>query len=142
MLFRRTDTKLDALREVSLFRSFSDKDLQQVAQRVDEVSLPEGTVIARQDDTAQEMFVLIDGKARVERNGREIARVGPGDVVGEIALIDAGPRTADVVMEEDGRAYVMHARQFADLLRESPDFAQRIMSALAARLRVADDHLL
>lgn len=142
MLFRRPDTKLDTLREVSIFRSFPDKELQLVAQRMDDVRLTDGMRLARQGETGREMFVLVDGKARVERNGHEIARVGPSDVVGEIALIDAGPRTADVVMEGDGRAYVMHAKDFSDLLHGSPDFALRVLEALAARLRAADDQLI
>lgn len=138
---RGAKSKVEALRQVSLFQAMSDAELETLSRHVDEVALNAGDKLATQDQHEPQMFVLVDGAARVERNGTRIADLGPGDVVGEIALIDQGPRTADVVVEEDGKAYVMHSRDFLSTLDGSPGFAKAVLKALAGRLRSADDQL-
>ncbi len=94
-------TYLDSLRRVSLFSSCSTKDLEKIAKAGDEVTLSAGTVIVDQGQTGREAFVIINGSATVKRNGKKVATLGAGSVVGELSLLDHGPRTATVVAETD-----------------------------------------
>jgi CRP-like cAMP-binding protein len=83
--------------------------------------------------------VSADGRAKVFRTivatGRPIARLGPGEFFGEIALLDGGPRSATVVAEGDVRAIRLMRGAFHKLLRSEPGIALAIMQGLAARVR-------
>src|SRR2546428_5442414 len=88
------DGKIEALRSVSLFSDLRQRDLEQVAQLADEVDLPAGHVLMREGENGSQMFIIGSGEARVEHAGREIAVLGPGAVLGEMALGAEGPRVA------------------------------------------------
>src|SRR5437773_8690338 len=88
------DAKVEALRGMSLFAGLRNRDLEQIAKLVDEIDRPAGFVLMREGEQGSQAFVLASGGALVERDGREIARVAPGQVIGEIALLAEGPRTA------------------------------------------------
>ena len=78
---------------------------------------------------------MIDGSMRVEQNGKQIARLGPGDFFGEIALVDGGPRTATVTAEEASRLLVVGHREFHALLEQNPEIQLQVLTALAKRVR-------
>jgi len=133
------DSKLDMLRGVSLFRSMSRKELAAVEQLADTVDVPAGHVLMRQDDTAGEMFVIARGGVVVERNGREVGRLGPGDVVGEMALLSEAPRTATVTTTEPSTMFVLAHREFHSLMDQSPDVRRCIFDSVAERIRMHED---
>jgi CRP-like cAMP-binding protein len=81
------------------------------------------------------VFVLLEGTARVEVGGRTIGRLGPGDVFGEMALLDGRPRAASVVADSAIVAVRLSRTAFLDLVRSDPEIALRVMEGLAARLR-------
>ena len=81
------------------------------------------------------VFVLLEGTARVEIGGRRVGRLGPGDVFGEMALLDGRPRAASVVADSDIVTVRLSRTAFLDLVRSDPDIAFRVMEGLAARLR-------
>ena len=81
------------------------------------------------------VFVLLEGTARVEMGGRKIGRLGPGDVFGELALLDGRPRSASVVATSDIVTVRLSRTAFLDLVRSDPDIALRVMEGLATRLR-------
>jgi CRP/FNR family cyclic AMP-dependent transcriptional regulator len=91
---------LKKMREVPLFAEFTDPEIEGALDLVDKVEYPAGECIVRQDEQGDCMYVLIEGSARVvhRRKGREIelAILKPGDFFGEIALVESGPRSADV----------------------------------------------
>jgi CRP/FNR family transcriptional regulator, cyclic AMP receptor protein len=132
------DTHLDHLAAVSLFSACSNKELQAVARATDEVVLPQGKVLCEQGSVGREAFVIIDGTAEVRRNDARIATVGPGTCVGELALLDHGPRTATVVAETEITALVIGIREFAAIVDEVPPIAHKLLRALAARIRELD----
>jgi CRP-like cAMP-binding protein len=129
------DQKLQLLRAVPLFANCSKASLTQIARLADEVSLPAGRVLMQQGRVGDEFFVIVEGKVRIERDGRRIDIEGPGDFLGEIALVDHRPRTATAICETPCRLLVLGHREFHTLLADSPPIATAVLKALAERLR-------
>ena len=82
----------------------------------------------------REAMFIVSGAASVRRNGSAIAELGPGDVLGEMSLINQAPRNATVTADSDMVVLLMNSREFADVLRASPDLSLRILQTVAARL--------
>ena len=129
----------DHLLRVPLFSGCSPKDLERLARATDEVRLDAGTTMTRQGDIGREAFVLLEGEAEVQRDGTTVARVGPGSVIGELALLDGGPRSATVVATTPVEVLVLTRPAFNAVLDEIPTLAHRLLVTLAHRLRVAED---
>jgi CRP-like cAMP-binding protein len=123
------------LRDVPLFASLSHKELERVSRWADEVDVPEGKKLMIQDALGYEFFVIEDGHAEVSQNGERIRLLGPGDFFGEIALLETGRRTADVVAASPMQLVVMHRREFKQMQRELPDVAAKIERAIRERFR-------
>ncbi len=128
------DPKLDMLRSVSLFAGLRQRDLEQVARLADEIDVPGGRVLMREGDRGAEMFVIVSGEAKVERNGQEVARSGPGTVLGEIALLSESRWNATVTTTEPSRLLVLAHREFHSLLADVPAVRTCVMDELARRL--------
>ena len=92
-------SKLDHLAHVPLFDGCSRKELTSIAKAGDEIKMTEGTLIIDQGQMGREAFVVLDGQVTVKRGGRKITSLGPGGIVGELSLLDHGPRTATVVCD-------------------------------------------
>lgn len=131
-------THLDHLASVSLFSACSKKELQAVARASDEVTLTAGTVLCEQGSVGREAFVLVKGTADVHRNGKKVATIGPGTCVGELSLLDHGPRTATVTASTDLEVLVIGVREFAAILDDVPAIAHKLMRALASLVRELD----
>lgn len=140
MLKRQSD-KIEFLKKVPLFAGMSKKDLTAVARVADEVVVSSGEVILFQDDSAPAAYVLVTANAIVRRNNRKVAELGPGAVVGELALLSDAPRTATVVATNDGTILEVHRRHFLALIGDSPALARRLLAQLADRLAAADKKL-
>jgi len=132
------DTYLEHLASVPLFAACSRKDLQRIARASDEVQIPAGRTLMKQDDVGRECFVLVDGKVKVERNGRKVATLGPGAYFGELSLLDKGPRTATVTAESPITVLVLGPREFSAVLDEVPQLAHKLLTALAQQVRELD----
>jgi CRP/FNR family cyclic AMP-dependent transcriptional regulator len=129
---------LDHLRNVSLFSSCSTRDLEKIARATDELTVPEGYVLTDQGKTGREAFVIMNGSATVRRNGKKVATLGPGSVVGELSLLDHGPRTATVTADSEATVLVIDQRHFLGVLDEVPALAHKLMASLASRIRDLD----
>jgi CRP-like cAMP-binding protein len=129
---------LDHLASVSLFSACSKKELQAVARASDEVDLPAGKVLCEQGTIGREAFIIVAGTADVRRNGKKVADVGPGACIGELALLDHGPRTATVTATTDLTVLVIGAREFAAIVDEVPPIAHKLLRSLAERVRALD----
>ncbi len=129
---------LDHLAQVALFSACSKKELQHVAKASDELTLPAGKVLCEEGAVGREAFVIVDGTAEVRRNGKKIATLGAGTCVGELALLDHGPRTATVTATSELRVLVLGAREFASLLDEVPAIAHKVLKGMASRIRELD----
>ncbi len=133
-----TDAKLELLRSIPLFSRLNSRQIERLGQLFDEVDVPAGQVLMREGQTGGEMFIVASGRLTVERNGAHIADRGPGDVVGEIALLSEGPRTATVTTTEPCQLFVLGHREFHSLMDEQPAFRLQILDGLARRIRASE----
>ena len=93
------DQKLQLLKTVPLFAELDDRAIGVVGQLTEDVDVRAGHVLMRQGDRGDAFYVLVDGSAKIERDGKLLKTVGPGAYFGEIALLDHGVRTATVTTE-------------------------------------------
>jgi CRP/FNR family cyclic AMP-dependent transcriptional regulator len=128
------DVKIELIRKVPLFSRLSKKGLEDVAHIADEIDLPSGKVMATEGDRGREFFVLLEGEAEVTKGDRQINTMGKGDFFGEIALVTEMPRTATVKATSDVRVLVINERDFAALLKSSPEVSAQVAEALVERL--------
>lgn len=134
----RSDKKLELLAGVPLFAKLNRRGLERLGQLADQIDLPAGKVLTRQGERGEEFFVIVDGRVRVERDGKLLAVLGSAQFIGEIALIDEGPRTATATCETDCRLILLGHREFHSLLREQPEIELTILRTLAERVRRLD----
>jgi CRP-like cAMP-binding protein len=126
------------LAEVPLFAKCSRRDLDHVARELEVIDVPSGTSIVRQGDAGDSFYVLLDGDAVVERNGRNVGELHAGSFFGELAILDPAPRNADVVATSDVQVARLTVGPFRKLLHEVPAMNERLLAGLARRLREAD----
>ena len=132
------DGKVEALRTVGLFSGCSKHELQEIAHLCTQFDFEEGFVLTTQGAPGQECFVIAAGDAKVVIDGEEVAKVGPGDCVGEMSLLDGAPRSATVTAWTPMTVYEMSTAEFRSLLGTSPLIDRKIMVSLARRLRDAE----
>jgi CRP-like cAMP-binding protein len=125
------------LDSVELFSGCSQKELRTVASLCTRLDIEAGFVLTRQGTRDPECFVVGAGSAAVEIDGRAVGTVGPGDVVGEMSLLDGGPRSATVTALSPMTLYVMSRREFQSMMRANPSIVGKIATSLARRLRQA-----
>ena len=104
-------------------------------------SFAKGDVLFRRGDAATEMYVLHEGSVRIVRspNDRTIAVLRPGDVFGELSMLNGRPRSADAVAEEDGSCIAINQSQLEEMILARPEIARRLLSTLASRLQSASE---
>ncbi|MGA1351502.1 MAG: cyclic nucleotide-binding domain-containing protein [Ilumatobacteraceae bacterium] len=129
---------LTTLHHVPLFSSCSKKDLARIVKASDKVSFKAGRVMIEQGQPGREAFIMLNGKATVRRNGKKLASLGAGSMVGELALLDHGPRTATVTCDTDCDVLVISQRHFHGVLDDVPALSHKLLSQLASRLRDLD----
>ena len=130
----RSNAKADLLKTVPLFAECTKGELRKLAAIADELDIREGTVLTREGRTAREFFVLVEGTVRVTKNGRKLAELGPGDWLGEIALLTKAPRTATATATSPVLTLVIVDRDFRRVLTEIPSIAMKMLKSVAERL--------
>ncbi len=133
----RSDPFVETLATVPLFSACSKKELQMVAKSAEHVIVPPGKVVVTEGAAGTEFFVIIDGRARVERHGRQVAALGPGAFFGDLALLDRAPRNASVIADSELEVAKIGQRTFDQLL-DHPGFSKKLLAGLARRLRQED----
>jgi len=132
----------DFLKRVSWFQDLDSKSLEAISNAAVEQSYQPGQLIMRQGDTGVGAFIIRSGKVEVvqERDGKEtkLATLGPGDVVGEMALLDEFPRSASVRAVEPTTALGIQRWHFRGILESHPQLALALLPILTRRIRNAE----
>jgi CRP/FNR family cyclic AMP-dependent transcriptional regulator len=129
------DRRAELLGACRLFTGVGRTDLAALADRAVEVEFPADRVIARRGEIGTGFFVVVEGSARVVRDGEELAVLGPGQFFGELSVLDGKPRVAQVVAIDDTRCLALATWDFEAVLLANPSLALAILRGLAERLR-------
>jgi CRP-like cAMP-binding protein len=131
----RTDTKAELLRHIPLFKACNPHALAEIGQLADEVDVPDGYTLIREGTFGEQFILIVEGRVRIDRGGKTIRTMGPGEFLGEIALIDKGRTTATATTEGPAKLFILGHQAFNSLLDQSPAVRLDIMTALANRVR-------
>jgi CRP-like cAMP-binding protein len=135
---RRTDPHLDGLGQLTLLEGCPRAELIALSRHATPLPLQAGTVMCREGTPGLEAFIIIAGEAAVTLAGKWIARLGPGDVCGEMALLEQAPRAATVTAVTPLEVLVLSPGDFRTLLSDAPTITRRLLVTLSERLRRAD----
>jgi CRP/FNR family transcriptional regulator, cyclic AMP receptor protein len=130
----RKNAKIELLKRVPLFAGCSKRELGEIASVADELDLPSARDLTKEGSSGREFVVIVEGEADVLRKGRLVAGLGPGDFVGEIALVTGQPRTATVRTRGPARVLVLTTSGFRTLMRDVPSIQAKVLTALAQRV--------
>jgi CRP/FNR family cyclic AMP-dependent transcriptional regulator len=125
----------ELLRSVPLFTAMTDAAIDSIGGLAREVDFATGDELVRQGDNGDSFLVIVAGRARVVQNGDTLRELGLGDYLGEIALIDGGPRTATVTAIEPVRALVVERSDFRRLIDDFSAVRFHVLTALTQRIR-------
>ena len=98
------------------------------------LQIPAGVTVVAEGGRAGDFYVLLEGEARVHRDGETVSELGPGDFFGEIALVARTRRTASVTTTEPSKLVALEEPEFRDLLARDRTFSARVWAAAEARL--------
>ncbi|MDJ0869828.1 MAG: cytochrome P450 [Myxococcota bacterium] len=130
----------ERLRELELFRECSHGDLDRVAGLASrEARFAPGERLFAEGDPARDCYVIVDGEAEVTVAGRFLSSVGEGESVGEMGLLDQGPRTATVVARTPVTVQVIDAGGFDRLLDETPSVTRALLRQVSRRLAASNE---
>lgn len=130
---------MDVLAQVPLFRGCSKDELKRIDRAATRIDYPAGKVLCKEGAVGRELIMILDGTASVVRGGQEVATVGPAAFIGEMSLLDGGPRSATVTALTDVHALVLPPREFWQVLDDVPAIAHKLLATMAARLRTTDE---
>ncbi len=125
---------LDALRNVSVFSVLDDEQLGALAQGSQETQHQDGELLTEEGAIGHRFHLILEGSADVERGGRRIAEIGPGDFVGEIALLGGGRSTATVRCTAPTTCFQLRREAFWEALERQPEIALRILEVVCRRI--------
>jgi len=129
-----------ALRRVPLFRDLDPEDLQRLAMVTEDCWYPPGTALMTEGELGDDLVIVIEGSVRVvlradDGSNRLVRRCGPGEHIGELAVLRGRPRAATVVAEDTGvRGLVLGGAGLKAILRERPEAAMAMLATLAERI--------
>ncbi len=132
----------DTLPTIELFSELSKKELKNIAALMTPIQVKMGRVLTKEGDPGREFMIIIEGTATVKRKGRVLARLGPGDFFGELAVVAGVPRTATVIADTDMIIETLNRREFSSLLDESPRIAKKILVGAVRRLHEIEESVI
>lgn len=130
---KHDDGTVDDLRHIALFARMSEAELARFAALGEPVDAEPGGLLIDQGDVGTECFLVLEGEAGIFHSGQHIATIGPGSVVGEMALIGHKPRYASVQAQTPMRLLAFDISAFKKLLDEMPAAQKHIYELLQAR---------
>jgi len=127
---------VQAMKRCALFQDLSDKELRKVADEMGEDHFPGKTGILKEGEEGMGFFfVVLDGQARVNQHGKEVATLKAGDFFGEITSLQGGPRTASVTTLEPVWVLRLTDSNFRTFLEAHPKVTFRILEKVCTRFQ-------
>jgi CRP/FNR family transcriptional regulator, cyclic AMP receptor protein len=123
----------DRLKQIDLFAPLPDEAVERYAAMADETSIEEGEELARAGTWPYQLFAIEEGTVEIRRDGDTIAKLGPGDVVGETGVVKRGLRNADVVATSPVKAIFFTQDQVKRMRRDMPDLDEKLHELLEQR---------
>jgi len=136
----------DSIKEISLFKNLNDEELGVVTRKIFEKPYKQGSTLFVEKMPGEVLYIVLEGGIDIIKKTKDgdniIAKIGPGEIVGEMSLIDSGPRTATGKTNSDSRLVVVTKKSFNEMLESDPKIAAKILMELLKvinkRLRITD----
>jgi cAMP-dependent protein kinase regulator len=132
-------SRIETLRRLPMFRSYSDEELLRVDALVYETTLPAGARLTVQGHVRRQAFIILSGEATIDMGPVRLGTAGFGDLIGEMSLLDNRPQTATVTATTPLRVLVMDPREFITLMSE-PRAARWLAGEVTERIREQQIH--
>ncbi|MDT7041287.1 Crp/Fnr family transcriptional regulator [Candidatus Nitronereus thalassa] len=138
--------KRDHLKTIPLFSELTNAELDLILEKAREQRYPRGSIVFYEGDPGDFLMVVLTGKVKVVllgEGGQEIilAMLGPGNFFGEMAILEAAPRSATVMTAEQSEFLILEQPSFSALIELHPSISQKILKHLSERLRQADEQI-
>lgn len=135
----KSQQRIAELRTVSLFERCSKRELSRLASRTRSEQVDAGHVLFTEGSRATNLYIIVAGSASVERDGRRVATLGPGDIVGELGVILGTERNATVAAETPIEWLVLDRASLREAIDDVPGLGWTLLQAVAMRLEGGDD---
>ena len=121
------------LKKIPVFADLDDEEIGHIASLAAEVSVPEGKELVREGDYSYDVLAIEEGTARVERNGQHLGDVGPGDVVGEMGVLERSQRNATVIATSPMLLVTLTSWDIRRLRKSAPKAVEHLREIVAQR---------
>ena len=129
------------LKSVDLFKSIPAENLSRVAQITEEVRCDDGESIITEGEFGDSLFIVVDGNVKIHKGEKEITQMGKGSCIGDMALLDGEPRSADVTATEDTTLFKIEQEGFYEVMGGHSDIMEAIIKNLSGRVRNMNEQL-
>ena len=130
------------LKSVDMFKSIPAENLSRVAQITEEVEFEANTQIMAEGDYGDSLFIVVDGNVKIHKGDQEIVRLGKGACLGEMALLDGEPRSADATVTEDSTLFKIEQEGFYEVMGSQSEIMEGIIKLLSGKLRDTNEKLM
>lgn len=121
------------LKKIAVFADLGDQDLETIARLASEVSVPAGKELVREGDYSYDVLAIEEGTAKVERDGEHLADLGPGDVIGEVGVLERGQRNATVTATSPMLLVTLDTWDVRKLAKQAPEAIEHLRRLVDAR---------
>lgn len=136
-----TIERVAILRQVSLFESVPDMLLATIAQIMLERPLEQNETFITEGEIDPSLYIIVEGHVRVHSQGQTIITLGPGQSVGELAVLDPEPRSASVTAEDEALLFCLEKEAFDEIMSDRYEIAAGVIKALCHRIREQGKHI-
>ena len=138
LLRSENDAVIDMLERSPLWSGIGKQDFKAIVKVAKQDKFESGDTIVKKGEEGAGFYLVLDGAVEIRSNGNTLSRLGPGQFFGEMSVVDAQPRSADVVAVEPSRVLVLSAWSFKSLVSERPRIAVKMLQEFVRRLRNTD----
>ena len=130
------------LKSVDLFKTIPAENLSRISQITEEVQFEANTQIFAEGDYGDSLFIVVNGNVKIHKGDLELVTLGKGNCLGEMALLDDEPRSADATVTEDSILFKIEQEGFYEVMGSQSDIMEGIIKLLTGRLRDANEKLM